>query len=87
MVLFAANHRIEHRNLNGGFSRTKGAKGFATPKEEQQYQSTRPPTPSSQIVNHQPKSTHGGTYGSSYGIVGNEALGPVKARCTSVGEC
>jgi hypothetical protein len=44
----------------------------------------------------QPKSTHGGTHGSSHihsrgwpcgTSVGGEALGPVKARCPSVGEC
>jgi hypothetical protein len=47
-------------------------------------------------LNHQPKSTHGGTQGSSwvcsrgwpYGTsMRGEALGPVKAQCPSVGEC
>jgi hypothetical protein len=52
--------------------------------------------PSSQELNHQPKSTHGGTHNSSHlcskgraywTSMGGEALGPVKARCPSVGEC
>jgi hypothetical protein len=42
----------------------KELKGFAMLEEEQQYQLTRLPQ-SSQGLNHQPKSTHGGTHGSS----------------------
>jgi hypothetical protein len=51
---------------------------------------------SSQGLNHQPKSTHGGTVGPSricsrrwpcLASMGEEALGPVKAQCPSVGEC
>jgi hypothetical protein len=47
-------------------------------------------------LNHQPKSTHGGTHGSScicsrelpsQSSMGGEALGPVKALCPSVEEC
>jgi hypothetical protein len=72
----------------------KELKGFATLQEEQ-YQPTRPPQ-SSQGLNHQPKSTHRGTHGSSHmcsrgwpcwASMGGEALGPVKAQCPSVGEC
>ena len=46
----------------------------------------------SQGINHQPKSSHGGTHGSScirsrgwlsWSSVGREALGPVKAQCPS----
>jgi hypothetical protein len=46
-------------------------------------------------LNHQPKSTHGGTHGSSHicsrgwpcwTSMGGEALGPEKAQCPSVGE-
>jgi hypothetical protein len=57
---------------------------------------TDPPPLSSQGLNHQPKSTHGGTHGSSciysrgwpyLASMGGEALGPVKAQCLSVGEC
>jgi hypothetical protein len=40
-------------------------KGFAAFKE-QQYQPTRPRPPKLQGLNHQPRSTHGGTYGSSW---------------------
>jgi hypothetical protein len=48
------------------------------------------------VRNHQPKSTHGGTHGSSCicnrgwpsrSPMGGEALGPMKAGCPSVGEC
>ena len=51
---------------------------------------------SSQGLNHQPKSTHGGTNGSSciysrgwpcWLSMGGKALGPVKAQCSSIGEC
>jgi hypothetical protein len=42
----------------------KELKGFATPLKEKQYQQTRP-LQSSQGLNHQPKSIHGGTHGSS----------------------
>jgi hypothetical protein len=53
-------------------------------------------TQSSQGLSHQPKSTHGGTHGSSCrcsrgwpsrSSVGGEALGSVKVLCPSVGEC
>ena len=53
------------------------------------------PPQSSQRLNHQPKSTHGGTNGSSHmgsrgwpgrTSVGGEALGFVKAHCPRVGE-
>ena len=51
---------------------------------------------SSQELNHQPKKTLGGTYGSScicsrgwpnLSSVGGEAFGPVKVLCPSIGEC
>jgi hypothetical protein len=51
---------------------------------------------SSQGLNHQPKSTHGGTHDSSricsrgwpsWSSLGGDALGPVKTLCLSVGEC
>ena len=42
-------------------------------------------------LNHQPKSTHPAAYVAEHGLVGHqmeeEALGPVKALCSSVGEC
>ena len=62
---------------------------------EQQYELTST-AQTSQGLNHQPKSTHGGSHGSSYicsrgqrrwSSMGGEALGPVKALCPNVGEC
>jgi hypothetical protein len=59
-------------------------------------QPDRPPKASSQGINHQPKSTHEGTHGSSHicsrgwpkcTSMGGEALGPVKAQCSSIREC
>jgi hypothetical protein len=56
----------------------------------------QPVPPEPQGLNHQPKSTHGGTHGSrcicsrgwpSRSSMGREALGPEKALCSSVGEC
>jgi hypothetical protein len=55
---------------------------------------------SSQGLNHQPKSTYGGTHGSScscyicicsrgwpcWTSMGGEALGPMKTQCPNVGE-
>jgi hypothetical protein len=43
MRMLAANHQIEDRDSNGGVGgRIEGAEGFATPKEQQQYQPTKP---------------------------------------------
>jgi hypothetical protein len=56
----------------------------------------QPVPQSSQGLNHQPKSTQGGTQGFSricsrewpcWTSMGGEALGPVKALCPSIGEC
>jgi hypothetical protein len=56
----------------------------------------QPDPQSSQELNYQPKSTHGGTHGSSHICnrgwscwisVEEEALGPGKDECPSVGEC
>ena len=72
----------------------KELNGSAAPWEEQQYELTSTPQ-SSQGLNHQPKSTHGGTRGSSCicsrgwpsrSSMGGEVLGPLKALCPSVGE-
>ena len=55
-----------------------------------------PPGARSLELNHQPKQTHGRTHGSScicsrgwpsWLLVEGEALGPMKALCTSIGEC
>jgi hypothetical protein len=74
---------------------SKELKGFAAPWEEQQYELTsNTPLPSSQRLNNQSKSTHGGTNVSScicsrgwpsWSSMGGKALGPVKALCPSVG--
>jgi hypothetical protein len=72
---------------------TKGAEGVRNPIGRTTISTNQTPR-SSQGLNHQPKSTHGGTHGSScicsrgwlcQASVGEEALGPVKARCPSVG--
>jgi hypothetical protein len=56
----------------------------------------QPVPPESQGLNHQPKSTHGETYGPSCicsrgwpcgTSMGGEALGSEKAPCPTVGEC
>ena len=69
-------------------------KGSATLYVEQQYELTSTPQ-SSQGLNLQAKSTHGGTHGSScicsrgcpcQSSMGGEALVPVKALCPSIGE-
>jgi hypothetical protein len=54
------------------------------------------PTAPRQGLNHQPKSAHGETHGSScicsrvlpyLASMGWEAFGPVEAQCPSIGEC
>ena len=69
----------------------KELKWFATHRKNNTKQAD---LKSSQVLNHQPKSTHGGTHGSScicsrgwpcWASMGEEALGP--ALCPSVGEC
>ena len=56
----------------------------------------QPVPQSSQGLNHQPKSAHRRTHGSSHicsrgwpccSSVGGEALGPVKAPCPNAGKC
>jgi hypothetical protein len=73
----------------------KELKGFATPLEEEQYELTSI-LQSSQGLNHQPKSTYGGTHGfscicsrgwSCWLSIEGEDLDPVKALCLSIGEC
>ena len=70
----------------------KELKGFASPQEEQQYELKYPQ--SSQGLNHQPKSTHGRTPSCicsrgwpNWSSMRGEALGSVKALCSSIGEC
>ena len=56
----------------------------------------QPDPQSFQELKHQPKSTHGGTHGSSHissrgwpceTSMRGEVLGPLKARCPAVGKC
>jgi hypothetical protein len=66
----------------------KELKGFTTHRKNKDINQQEPAPQTSQGLSHQPKSTHGGTHGSSCicstnGLVrtylGGEALGPVKA--------
>jgi hypothetical protein len=75
--------------------RTEGAEGVCNPIGRRTI-STKLTPQSSQGLNYQPKSTHGGTHGfsckCSRGLhfltsIGGEALGPVKALFPSVGGC
>jgi hypothetical protein len=76
--------------------RTEGTEGVCNPIGRTTSTNQTSPSPqSSQELNHQPKSTYGGTHGSScicsrgwpcQASMGGEALGPLKARCPSVGE-
>jgi hypothetical protein len=86
--MLAANHWTEHGDPNGGVrERTEGAEGVCNPIGRTTI-STNQISQSSQELNHQQKSTHGGTHGSSHisnrewhclTSMGREALGPVKA--------
>jgi hypothetical protein len=93
MPMLAANHWTELGDHNGGvWERMEGAEGVCNPIRT----ITTNQTPQSfQGLNHQPKSTHRETHGSSYicsrgwpylASMGIEALGPLKARCPSVGK-
>jgi hypothetical protein len=74
----------------------KGLKVFATPRKNNNINHPDTHPQCSQGLNYQPKSTHGGTHGSSHicsrgwpcqTSMGGEALGPMKARGPRVGEC
>jgi hypothetical protein len=96
MQVLIANHQTNHEFPNGGGrGRTEGAEGVCNPIGRTTISTNQTPQ-SSHGLNHQPKSTRGGTHGSrcicSRGLpylvsMGGEALGPVEARCPSVGEC
>jgi hypothetical protein len=95
MWMLTAIHWTEHIVPNGiARERTQGAEGVSSPIGGTTIW-TNQYTKSSQRLNHQPKSTHGGTYSNnclcSRGwpcgtSVRGEALGLVKAWCPSVGE-
>jgi hypothetical protein len=97
--MITANHWTEHRVPNGVPNegvrvRTEGAEGVCYPIGRTTI-STKT-TQSSQGLTHQPKSTHGGTHGSSRicsrGMpcgtsMGEEALGLIQVLFPSVEEC
>jgi hypothetical protein len=94
--MLATDHWTENRVPNGGVrERTGGAEGVCNPIGRTTIW-TNQSSQSFQGLNHQPKSTHGGTHGSSRicsrgwscrASMGEEALGSVKALCPSVEEC
>jgi hypothetical protein len=96
MQMHTANHQTEHRDPNGGVrGRTEGTEGSCNPIGKAIISTNHIPQ-SSQELNHQPKSSHGETHGSScicsrelpyLAPIGGETLGPVEAQCPSVGEC
>ena len=89
-------HWTVHRVPNEGVrERTQGAEGVCSPIRGTTIWTNEYPL-NSQGLNHQPKSTHGVTHGSSCicsrgwtsrTSMGGEALGPVKVLCPSVREC
>jgi hypothetical protein len=93
--MLAANHWAEQGVPNGGVrEKTEGAEGVCNPVGGTTISTNQTPQ-SSQGLNHQPRSTHGGTDGFScigsrgwpcWASMRGEAFGPVKARCPSVGE-
>ena len=92
MQTLIANHWTELVDPNG---RTEGAEHDCKPIGRTTI-STNWVTQSSQGLNHQPKSIHGGIHGSRYicnrrwpylASMEGETLGPVKTQCPSVGEC
>jgi hypothetical protein len=95
MQTLAANHWPEHRDPNRGIrGRTEEAEGVCNLIGRTTVLADKNPQ-SSEGLNHQPKSTHGGTHGSScicsrglsyLASVRGEALGSVKAWCPRIGE-
>jgi hypothetical protein len=60
--MLAANHWTEHRDHNGGVrGRTERAEGVYNPIGRTTISTNQTPQ-NSQGLNHQPKSTNGGTY-------------------------
>jgi hypothetical protein len=87
MLMLEANLQTEHGDPDGGVRRrNKGADGVCN-TIGRRTTSTNQTSQSSQELNHHPKSTHGGTHGSScicsrgwhyLASMGGEALGLVK---------
>jgi hypothetical protein len=95
--MLSAYHWTEHNKLPNrrARERTEGAEGSCSPIGGTTIW-TNQYSQSSQGLNHQPKSTPGGTHGSScicirgwpcWTSMGREALSPEKAPCSSVVEC
>jgi hypothetical protein len=89
--MLTVNHWTDHRVPNGGAR--EGAEGVYNPIGRI---STNQTSQSSQGLNHEPQSKHEGTHNSSHicrrgwpcwTSMRGQGLGPVKARCPSVGEC
>ena len=98
ILMHAVNQQTEHRDPRGGVrGRTYGAEGVCNSIGRTPILASQTPPPkTSQGLNHQPKSTYGGTHVSSctcsrglpyLASMWEEALGPVEAWCPSVGEC
>ena len=61
--MHTANHPTKHEDPNGEVrEKAEGAEGVSNPIRRTTISNNQ----SSQGLNHQPKSTHGGTHGSSY---------------------
>ena len=95
--MLAANHWTELGVPDGGVGEgTEGAEGVCSPMEGATVSTGQTPQ-SSQGLDYQPKSTHGGTHGAGRLIcgrgwlcwtsVGGAPLGPEGVQCPSVGEC
>jgi hypothetical protein len=91
--MLATNHWTKQGVHNGGVrERTEGAEGLCNCIGRAILSTNQ----TSRGLNHQTKSTHGATHGSScicsrawpcWTLMRGEALDPVKAWCSSVGEC
>ena len=94
--MHAAKHRTESKDHNGGVRvRTEGSERVCKHIGRTTISTNQTPQ-TSQRLNHQPKSTHGGTHGSglicNIGLpylasIGGEPHGPVKAQLPSIGDC
>jgi hypothetical protein len=88
--MLTANHWTEQGVSNEGVrERTEVTERVCNPIGRTTMSTNQTPW-SSQRLNHQPKNTHGGTHSSScicQASMGGEAFGPVKAHCSSIGEC
>jgi hypothetical protein len=96
MQMLIDNHQTEHADTNGRVrGRTKGAEGVCNPIRRITISINQTNFPqSSQELNHQPKSIHGGTHGSTciwntgllyLASIRGESLGPLEAQSLSVG--